>query len=134
MTPHEQKKAKILIVDDLPSEQKMIAMALEREPYEVITASNGKEAVEMTKKEKPNLIILDIMMPEKDGLEVCKELKTDAKLSAIPIIILTAIGDSPLLLPEFQRATGSPYAEDYIDKPVDPNFLLAKVKKLLNSH
>jgi two-component system alkaline phosphatase synthesis response regulator PhoP len=125
------RKAKILVIDDEPSEVKMITMALRREPFEVISAQNGTEGIEKAKNEKPDLIILDIMMPEKDGFTTCKELKTDPQCSNIPIIILTAIGDSPLLLPEMQSASESPLAEDYIDKPVDPNFLIQRVKKLM---
>ena len=126
-----ETKAKILVIDDDPSEVKMVTMALQREPYEVISAPNGKEGFEKAKKENPDLIILDIMMPEKDGLVTCKDLKTDPQTSGIPIIILTGIGDSPLLLPEMQSVTGSPFAEDYIDKPVDPNFLIKRVRKFI---
>ena len=126
-----EAKAKILVIDDDPSEVKMVTMALQRESYEVITASNGKEGLEKARQKNPDLIILDIMMPEKDGFTTCKDLKTDIKTSAIPIIILTAIGDSPLLLPEMQNVTGSPFAEDYIDKPVDPNFLVKRIKHFL---
>ena len=126
-----EKKAKILVIDDDPSEVKMVTMALQREPYEVISASNGNEGFEKAKKENPDLIILDIMMPEKDGLLTCKDLKTAPQTSGIPIIILTGIGDSPLLLPEMQSVTGSPFAEDYIDKPVDPNFLIQRVRKFI---
>jgi two-component system alkaline phosphatase synthesis response regulator PhoP len=122
---------KILVIDDDPSEVKMVTMALQREPYEVISAANGKEGFEKAKEENPDLIILDIMMPEKDGIVTCKDLKTDPQTSGIPIIILTGIGDSPLLLPEMQSATGSPFADDYIDKPVDPNFLTQRVKKFI---
>jgi two-component system alkaline phosphatase synthesis response regulator PhoP len=126
-----ETKAKILVIDDDPSEVKMVTMALQREPYEVISAPNGKEGFEKAKKENPDLIILDIMMPEKDGLVTCKDLKTDPQTSGIPIIILTGIGDSPLLLPQMQSVTGSPFAEDYIDKPVDPNFLIKRVRKFI---
>jgi len=126
-----EKKTTILIIDDDPSEVKMVTMALQREPYEVISAPNGKEGIEKARKEGPDLIILDIMMPEKDGVTTCRELKNDSKCSGIPIIILTAIGDGPLLLPEMLTMSGSPHAEDFIEKPVDPNFLVERVRKLI---
>ena len=126
------KKPKILVVEDFPGDQRMITMALEREPYEVITAVDGKEGVEKAKKEKPDVIIMDIMMPEEDGLEACKELKTDPECSNIPIIVHTSIQDSPIILREIQKTTGSPYADAYIDKPCDPNALLETVKRFIN--
>jgi len=127
-----EKKPKILVVEDFPSDQKMITMALEREHYEVITAVDGKEGVEKAKQEKPDLIIMDIIMPEEDGLDACKELKSDPQCSKIPIIIHTSIQDSPILLREIQKVTDSPFADAYIDKPCDPNYLLEVVKKFIN--
>jgi two-component system, OmpR family, alkaline phosphatase synthesis response regulator PhoP len=126
-----EMKTTILVIDDDPSEVKMITMALQRGPYEVISAPNGREGIERARKEDPDLIILDIMMPEKDGVTTCKELKTDPKCFDIPIIILTAIGDGPLLIPEMLTVSGSPCAEDFIEKPVDPNFLVERVRTLI---
>ena len=127
-----RKNPKILVVEDFPSDQKMIAMALERESYEVITAMDGKEGVEKARKEKPDLIIMDIMMPEEDGLEACKELKTDPECANIPIIIHTSIQDSPIILRAMQKTADSPFADAYIDKPCDPNALLEIVKRFIN--
>ena len=129
---HMRNNPKILVVEDFPSDQKMIAMALERESYEVITAMDGKEGVEKARKEKPDVIIMDVMMPEEDGLDACKELKTDPECSNIPIIIHTSIQDSPIILREMQKTTDSPYADAYIDKPCDPNALLEVVKRFIN--
>ena len=129
---HMRKNPKILVVEDFPSDQKMIAMALERESYEVITAMDGKEGVEKARKEKPDVIIMDVMMPEEDGLDACRELKTDPECSNIPIIIHTSIQDSPIILREMQKNTDSPYADAYIDKPCDPNALLEIVKRFIN--
>jgi two-component system alkaline phosphatase synthesis response regulator PhoP len=125
------KTAKILIIDDQPSEVKMVKMALERANYEVTYAYNGKEGIEKAKQEKPDLIILDIMMPEKDGFIACGELKKSFETSTIPIIILTGVEDSTLILPDMESASDSPHADEYIDKPVDPNFLLKRVERLL---
>lgn len=127
-----ERNPKILVVEDFPSDQKMITMALEREHYEVITAMDGKEGVEKAKQEKPDVIIMDVMMPEEDGLDACKELKTDPLCSSIPIIIHTNIQDSPVILREMQKTTGSPYADAYIDKPCDPNYLLEVIKRFID--
>jgi len=126
-----EREAKILIIDDQPSEVKMVKMALERANYEVIYAYNGKEGIEKAKMQKPDLIILDIMMPEKDGFIACGELKKDPETSTIPIIVLTAVESSTLIFPDMESAADSPHADEYIDKPVDPNFLLKRVERLL---
>lgn len=126
-----EREAKILIIDDQPSEVKMVKMALERANYEVIYAYNGKEGIEKAKQEKPDLIILDIMMPEKDGFIACGELKKGPETSTIPIIVLTAVENSTLIFPDMESAADSPHADEHIDKPVDPNFLLKRVERLL---
>ena len=126
-----EKKAKILIIDDQPSEVKMVKMALEQANYEVIYAYNGKEGIEKAKQEKPDLIVLDIMMPEKDGFIACGELKEGSETSTIPVIVLTSIESSSLIFPDAESAADSPHADEYIDKPVDPNFLLKRVARLL---
>jgi len=126
-----EKKAKILIIDDQPSEVKMVKMALERADYEVVYAYNGMEGIEKSAKEKPDLIILDIMMPEKDGFIACSELKKSSITSSTPIIVLTSIESSSLIFPDAESAADSPHADEYIDKPVDPNFLLKRVERLL---
>jgi two-component system alkaline phosphatase synthesis response regulator PhoP len=125
------KKAKILIIDDQPSEVKMVKMALEQANYEVIYAYNGKSGIEKATQEKPDLIVLDIMMPEKDGFIACGELKEGSETSTIPIIVLTSIESSSLIFPDAESAADSPHADEYIDKPVDPNFLLKRVERLL---
>ena len=129
---HGRKSSKILVVEDFPSDLKMMTMALERESYDVITAMDGKEGVEKARKEKPDVIIMDVMMPEEDGLDACKELKTDPECSNIPIIIHTSIQDSPVILREMQKNTDSPYADAYIDKPCDPNALIEVVKRFIS--
>ena len=126
-----EKKAKILIIDDQPSEVKMVKMALEQANYEVIYAYNGKAGIEKATQEKPDLIVLDIMMPEKDGFIACGELKEGSETSTIPIIVLTSIESSSLIFPDAESAADSPHADEYIDKPVDPNFLLKRVERLL---
>ena len=126
-----EKKAKILIIDDQPSEVKMVKMALEQANHEVCYAYNGKVGIEKAVQEKPDLILLDIMMPEKDGFITCGELKKKPETSSVPIIILTSIESSSLIFPDAESAADSPHADEYIDKPVDPNFLLKRVDRLL---
>ena len=125
------KKAKILIIDDQPSEVKMVKMALEQANYEVCYAYNGKEGLEKAVQEKPDLIVLDVMMPEKDGFITCGELKKKPETSSVPVIILTSIESSSLVFPDAESAADAPHADEYNDKPVDPNFLLKRVERLL---
>jgi two-component system alkaline phosphatase synthesis response regulator PhoP len=123
--------AKILVVDDEPDVVEMIKAALESASYQVVAAYNGKEGIEKAKKEKPDAIILDIMMPEKDGFVACKELKGDPTCKDIPILILTAVGEH-FADTRYAKSMGLDLeAEDYIDKPIDPKMLLARLAKLL---
>lgn len=123
--------AKILVVDDEPDVVEMIRAALESASYQVVAAYNGKEGIEKAKKEKPDAIILDIMMPEKDGFVACKELKGDPICKDIPILILTAVGEH-FADTRYAKSMGLDLeAEDYIDKPIDPKMLLARLAKLL---
>ena len=99
-----EKKGKILIIDDQPSEVKMVKMALEQANYEVCYAYNGKVGIEKAVQEKPDLILLDIMMPEKDGFITCGELKKKPETSSVPVIILTSIESSSLVFPDAENA------------------------------
>ena len=124
-------KAKILLVDDDKDFVEATRIVLERKPYEVITAYNGNEGMELARKEKPDLIILDIIMPMKDGFKAAEELKKDTVLNKIPVIMLTSFADR---VGETSLSVGQGLtldAEDYIDKPVDPQELLRRVDKLL---
>jgi len=127
------EKKKILVVDDEPEMVKMLKMSLETASYEVIAAYNGQEGVDKAKKEMPDAIILDLMMPEKDGFAACKEIKNDPECAHIPIMVLTAISDH-LTHTRYAKSMGLELeAEDYVDKPVDPNFLLERLAKLLKT-
>jgi len=126
-----EKKAKILVVDDEPDVVEMLRTALESASYEVISAYNGNEAIKKAKEERPDLIVLDLMMPEKDGFQTCKELKQDKEFSQTPVLILTAINEH-FSHTKYAKSLGLELeAEDYIDKPVDPMILLKRVEKLL---
>ena len=122
---------KILVVDDEPDVVEMIKTALESAAYQVVTAFNGQEGIEKAQKEKPDAIVLDIMMPVKDGFATCRELKGDPACKDIPIVILTAVGEH-FANSRYAKSMGLELeAEDYIDKPVDPKILLSRVQKLL---
>nr|YP_009391547.1 putative transcriptional regulator OmpR [Platysiphonia delicata]ARW59691.1 putative transcriptional regulator OmpR [Platysiphonia delicata] len=117
------QKPKILIVDDETSIRRILETRLSMIGYNVITASNGEEAISMFKKEYPNLIILDVMMPKLDGYGVCQELR---KESDVPIIMLTALGDIS------DRITGLELgADDYVIKPFSPKELEARIRCVL---
>jgi len=121
-------KYKILVVDDEPDAVELIAFNLKAAGYEVVTAADGEEALKKARSVNPSLIILDLMLPEVDGLEVCKILRRDAKTSALPIIMLTAKAA------ELDRVLGLELgADDYVAKPFSPRELVLRVKRLLRS-
>lgn len=123
--------AKILVVDDEPDMVEMIKTALESASHRVVAAYNGQEGIEKARKEKPDAIILDIMMPVKDGFIACKELKEDPLCKNIPVLILSAMNEH-FAHTRYAKSMGLELdAEDYIDKPIDPKLLLARVDKLL---
>ena len=124
------QKAKILVVDDDPVFVEATKTVLETQ-YQVVTALDGDEGLVKAQKEKPSLILLDIIMPTKDGFHVCKQLKEDARLADIPVIILTSFA-------QHRGETKIPVsagleleAEGYLDKPVSPTELLKQVGALL---
>ena len=117
---------KILIVDDEEDILTLLEYNLEKAGFKVISADDGPEAIELAKKEKPALIILDIMLPSMEGTEVCKAIKRDDATSHIPIIMLTAKGE------EVDRIVGLELgADDYITKPFSPRELVLRVKAVL---
>ena len=121
-----KKDIKILLVDDEPDILEIVGYNLTKEGYKVITASNGLKGVKKAKKEKPNLIILDVMMPEMDGIEACQQIRKIPELQNTIITFLTARGEDYSLLAGFDAG-----ADDYITKPIKPKILVSKVKALL---
>lgn len=124
-----EKKAKILIVDDDPDFVESTKIVLESKPYDVIVAHEGTEGLRKARDENPDLIILDIIMPGKDGFTVAEQLKKDPEMSRIPVIMLTSFASK-------RGETSIPVsrgydleAEDYIDKPVSPDELLRRVER-----
>jgi len=117
---------RILVIDDLPENVFMLQDRLEHEGYEVLTAYNGKSGIEKAQNELPDLILLDVMMPDINGFEVCKTLVGDSRTSDIPIILVTAKTD-----PEDIKEGLDAGAYDYIKKPINKIELLARVKSEL---
>ncbi|MGI6081360.1 MAG: response regulator [Limnochordia bacterium] len=116
-------KQRILVVDDEPAILELVSFNLKKDGYEVVTAADGKSALEMFMKEKPDLVVLDLMIPEPDGYEVCKRIRAQ---SAVPVIMLTARGE------EQDRIRGLDLgADDYVVKPFSPRELLARVRAVL---
>ena len=119
---------KILVVDDEPDAIELIKFNLKAAGYEVITASDGEEALKKARSMLPDLVILDLMLPEVDGLEVCKILRRDQRVSATPILMLTAKAA------EIDRVLGLELgADDYVTKPFSPRELVLRVKRLLRT-
>ncbi len=121
-----KKDIKILLVDDEPDILEIVGYNLSSEGYQVITAENGVEAVKKAKKELPQLIILDVMMPEMDGIEACETIRKHPELKDVVITFLTARGEDYSQVAGFDAG-----ADDYITKPIKPKVLVSKVKALL---
>ena len=124
---------KILLVDDDPDIRDAITVILEAQGHEVITATNGMECFDMLSTEKPELLILDLLMPKMDGFEVFKELKSQkwAELHAMPVIILTSVREEASLR-RYKLETGHTLdTDDYIEKPIVPDVLIRSVNKHL---
>jgi two-component system alkaline phosphatase synthesis response regulator PhoP len=123
--------SRILIVDDDPAIVEAVTMVLQAKNHEVIQAHGGVEGLEKARKEKPDAIILDVMMPDKDGYAVCKELKADPRYKNIPILLLTAVVSHIPTTTYTHRMGMETEADDYVDKPVEPVELLRLVERLL---
>lgn len=119
------QKGKILIADDEPDIVEIISYNLKLEGYEIFTARDGDDALQKAKAHKPDLIILDVMMPYKNGMEVCKILRSQPQFNQTLIIFLTALSD------EYSHVKGLEFgADDYLSKPVSPKVLVTKVNSL----
>ncbi len=122
----KKQDIRILLVDDEPDILEILKYNLTSEGYQVSTAKNGLEGVEKAKKKKPHLIILDVMMPEMDGIEACEKIRNTEGLKDTIITFLTARGEDYSQVAGFDAG-----ADDYITKPVKPKVLMSKVKALL---
>ncbi len=119
---------KILAVDDERHIVRLVQINLVKEGYEVVTASNGREAIEKAKEYKPDLIVMDVMMPEMDGFEALEKMKADPELMAIPVIMLTAKAQDADVFSGWQKG-----ADLYLTKPFNPSELLTFVKRIFSS-
>ena len=120
------KDFRILLVDDEPDILEFLSYNINKEGYEVHTAQNGKEAIEKAKKIDPHLILLDVMMPEMDGIETCEILRQDKNFENTIIAFLTARGEDYSQIAGFDAG-----ADDYITKPVKPKVIVSRIKALL---
>ena len=119
-------KGKILVVDDEPDIRELIEYNLKKEGYQVVTAENGKEAIEQAKIHSPQLILLDIMMPEMDGIEACRNIRSLPDFKNTFIVFLTARSE------EYSEVSGfNVGADDYITKPIKPRILMSRISALL---
>jgi CheY-like chemotaxis protein len=119
---------KILLVDDSATVLMMERMILAAERFEIVTASNGREGQAKAKAEKPDLILMDIVMPQLNGLEACKALRADPETRHIPIILVTTRGEAESLEQGYENG-----CNDYVTKPVNSAELLSKVRSLLGA-
>src|SRR3984885_3684244 len=118
--------AQILVVDDVPANIKLLEAKLASEYYDVIAAKDGFEAIAKTKENKPDLILLDVMMPGMDGFETCRKLKEDAEISHIPVVMVTALSEKSDRVKGLEAG-----ADDFLTKPINDIALLSRVKSLV---
>ena len=122
----KKKDIIILLVDDDPDVIEIIKYNLDQEGYNVKTASNGNEALKKADKKIPHLIIMDVMMPDMDGIEACEHLRKDTRFNDTIIMFLTAMGEEYSYVAAFDAG-----ADDYVTKPIKPKIIVSKVKALL---
>ena len=116
----------ILIIDDEDDIRAILTYNLEKENYRVLNASNGKDGIELAQQHTPDLVLLDVMMPEMDGIEVCEYLRADPKTENISICFLTARGE------DYSQIAGlEAGADDYVSKPIKPKVLVSRIKAIL---
>lgn len=122
----ENKKYKILLVDDEQDILEFLSYSLKKEGYKVICAENGHEAIAIAKKEKPDLIVLDVMMPEMDGIETCAQIRGDINLKDCIIVFLSARSEDYSQISGFDAG-----ADDYVTKPIKPKVFVKRINALL---
>jgi len=122
-------RTRILVVDDEPDILALVQYNLSRAQYDVVGVASGEEALAQVRTTPPSLVVLDLMLPGVDGLEVCKALKRDTRTAAIPIVILTARGEEADIVAGLELG-----ADDYLTKPFSPRVLLARIRAVLRRH
>lgn len=128
MTSGEDTTRKVLVVDDEPHIVRLVSFALSNHGFDVIDASDGEQAIEIARRERPDIILMDVMMPVMDGLEASRRLKGDPETAAIPIVMLSAKSQ------KYEQAAGlEGGAERYIVKPFTPKELVGEVHAILDA-
>ncbi len=122
-------KAQIFVVDDEPDILELVRYNLERNGYEVACAQSGEEALSRIRVQPPDMVVLDLMLPGMDGLEVCKALKQQSRTARIPLLMLTARSEEADVVTGLELG-----ADDYLTKPFSPRVLLARIKAVLRRH
>lgn len=125
----DNNQFKILLVDDEPDILEFVSFNLKKEGYQVFTCNNGKRAIDIARETLPHLIILDVMMPDLDGIETCREIRSSEGLKNVVISFLTARGEDYSQIAGFDAG-----ADDYIVKPIKPRVLLSRVEALLRRY
>ncbi|HDJ33936.1 MAG TPA: response regulator [Bacteroidetes bacterium] len=120
------KGAKILVIDDSNTNAVLLDVVLEKEGYEVITASSAREALAYLEKDMPNLILLDILMPQTNGLELLEKIRQETRLADLPVIMVTAVGNE-----NYKEKAQELGAVDYFEKPIDVTQIIKKIKSIL---
>lgn len=126
--PVATKRGRILIVEDEADQQELLRYNLFREGFEVLCVEDGRSAVKVSREEQPDLILLDLMLPGIDGLEVCKTLRSDPSTASIPILMLTAKSEDSDIVTGLELG-----ADDYVTKPYSPRVLLARAKAVMRA-
>jgi DNA-binding response OmpR family regulator len=126
MAEHTKVNAKILVVDDEPNVLRMVSYALHNEGYEVVVAQNGAEAISKVQAEAPDLVLLDVMLPDISGIEVCAQLRQMPEGIELPVIMLSAMSQVPDKVMGLEAG-----ADEYVTKPITPGELLARIRALL---
>ncbi len=119
-------RKKILLVDDSSTVLLMVKTILSRRPYDTVTAADGQEGIEKAVSERPDLILMDVMMPRMDGFEACRRLRASAETREIPIIMVTTRGEMQSVQAGYESG-----CSDYVTKPIDARELLEKVRNCL---
>ena len=127
----QKKPSKVLLIDDDPDFIAAVKTTLESNGYSTVIAYTGEDGLLAVRKDNPDIILLDVMLPEMDGYAVCKELKEDKKTHLIPIIMLTSVGQK-LAEPDYAKAIAVTHkADDFIEKPIEEKELLKRIRKLI---
>src|SRR5208283_4788678 len=123
-----KKQIEILIAEDSPTQAEHLRYILEKRGFKVWAVADGKEALEFLKRQKPDIVVTDILMPEMSGYELCKKIRSDGDLKDVPVIIVTALSDPTDVLRGLECE-----ADNFITKPYDENFLVSRIHNMITN-